>query len=412
MNKQVKLILFTVLMMLMLVAPVAAQIPTPSTSTPQLAVLSGKIVNRSKGGTVPTKFDLVLHAWDQNLNERLMRDGQSDPDGTFQFKDVPVETGMSYGVMAVYNSITYLSTPVAATGQPLTGIEIPIYETTTDSANVQIDQMYSMFFYTPAGLQVAEVYIVSNRSDRTVKDAVKLTDGQLATLQFPLPADAINLAFDPANKDQFLRTPDGFAHTGPLVPGAQPSRLAIRYVLPYQSGITYTINAPYPMRGVNILAESNSGLTVTGEGLTNGGIEKISDTRQLTVMKHGPLPAGEKAVITLTGQPKVSDIGQPVSETPAPDPMHTPEAWLGFAGIILALGLVVFGAWWFRRPEPALVLTEVSDGSALTDSPAQITVSDEAHGRGGQEPDNVHRDDSFQQAQDTTQDSKHFTDRA
>lgn len=360
MNKKLILILFVISLTLLPGLPVAAQTSTPPTPTPQLAVLSGKIVNRSPGGTVPGKLDLVLHAWDQNSAEKLMLDGQSKPDGTFEFKDVPVEAGLSYGVMAVYNDVTYFSKSVMANGQPLTNIEIPIYETTTDTAGVQIDQQYVMFLYTSAGLQVTEVYFVLNRGDRTIQNAVQLGDGQRATLQFPLPAEAINLAYDPATKDQFVRTADGFAFTGPLPVGEQPGRIFLRYTLPYRSGMSYSVQAPYPTQGVNFLVESDSGLNITGSDLTDGGIQKIDETRSAKLMKRGPLSAGEETSITLAGQPKVSDIDQPGSLTPAQNPLWTPQMFLGLAGLVLAIGLGVFGWWWYHRPEPVLAEVEES----------------------------------------------------
>src|SRR3989304_2431304 len=181
MSKRSRLISIIILLMLMLAAPAAAQTQTPPTATPRFVVVSGKIINRTSGGTVPAKLDLMLHAWDQNQNEQLMRDGQSNPDGTFRFENIPVAAGLSYGVMAIYNDLTYFSTLIAATGLAVNPIEIPIYEMTTDSSKIQIDQMYVWFLYTPGGLKVAEVYNVVNLGDRTIRDAVKLADGRGAT---------------------------------------------------------------------------------------------------------------------------------------------------------------------------------------------------------------------------------------
>jgi hypothetical protein len=217
MYKSKRLIPLIVLVLSILAVPVAAQTQTPPPPTPQLITVSGKIVNRTSGATVPTKLGLMLHAWDQSQNEQLMRDGQSNPDGTFRFENVPVAAGLSYGVMAIYNDLTYFSTLIAATGLAINPIEIPIYEMTTDNSKIQIDQMYVWFLYTPGGLKVAEVYNVVNLGDRTIRDAVKLADGRGAALQFPLPADAFNVAFNPADQDQFARTPDGFAYAEPLV---------------------------------------------------------------------------------------------------------------------------------------------------------------------------------------------------
>jgi hypothetical protein len=267
----------------------------------------------------------------------------------------------------MYNGISYISEPVMAGGQPLTNFEVGIYDTTTDTSGVQIDQRYVMFVYTATGLQVTEVYFVSNRGDRTVQNAVQLADGKVATLQFPLPAEAINLAYDPASKDQFLRTPDSFAFTGPLPAGGQPGRIILRYVIPYRSGMTYTAQAPYSTQNVKFLVESDSGLSITGAGLTDGGVQKIDETHSATVVQHGPLSTGETASITIAGQPKVSNIDQPASQVPAADPLLSPQLFAGLAGLVLAIGLGVFGWWWFHRPEPALAIVEGSEESIDAD---------------------------------------------
>jgi hypothetical protein len=354
MRKKANLILGLISILLIAAAPVMTQTPTSSTATPipPTNVVSGRIVNHSRGGSVPAKLDLVLHAWDQKSNEKLMRDGKSNPDGTFRFEDVPIEPDLSYSVMAVYDGVTYFSKSVMAKAQPLTNIEIPIYETTTDTSNVQIERTVIMFVYTLSGLEVAEVYNAATTGDRAVKDVLKLTAEQSATLQFSLPANAFNVAFDPTHKNEFVRTSSGYAYAGALLPGAPANRIAIRYVLPYTPGMNYTLTAEYPLQDVSFWIARDAGLTLTGDGLTDGGIQKIGNEWQFTVLERGALQAGERAVVTLTGQPKVSNIGQPINSPPSADTIGVPEAVLGVAGILLALGLIVFGLRWLRRPEP------------------------------------------------------------
>jgi hypothetical protein len=117
--------------------------------------------------------------------------------------------------------------------------------------------------------------------------------------------------------------------------------------------MTYTLAAEYPMQDVSFWIARDAGLTLTGEGLTDSGIQKIGSDWQFTVLERGALQVGDKVVVTLAGQPKVSNIGQPISGLPSADSTRVPEALIGVAGILLALGLIVFGLRWFHRLEPA-----------------------------------------------------------
>ena len=170
-----RLVALPLLLALALAAPAVAQTPVPPQTMPvsSSTQVIGTIVNRTEGGAAPDRLDLVLHAWDADLNERLMLDGQSSPDGTFRFEDVPVEPELLYSVMATYEGVSYFSEPVGAIeGEDLPPFEVPIYETTTDTSQIQIERMHVMFLASHAGLEVAEVYSLSNLGDRAVKAAV------------------------------------------------------------------------------------------------------------------------------------------------------------------------------------------------------------------------------------------------
>ncbi len=401
-----KRMLTIVALTLMLAAPVAAQIQTPPTPAPKKAVVSGKIVNRTEGGSVPAQLDLVLHAWDQqDFSERLMLDSKSNPDGTFRFEDVPITDGLLYGVMANYNGVSYFSQPVPADGQPLTDLEVPIYETTADGSKVQIAQAHMLFLSSHAGLEVAEVYSLSNSGTRTVQGAVKLGDGKSATIQFPLPPDATNVTF-PDNGDRFVRTPDGFADTAPLVPGEKVGQIIVNYVLPYKSGLSYTYLAQLPTGGINFLIEDGSGLTANGDGLTDAGVQSAGDGYKFAMLKHDALKPGEKVAITLSGElklkapPTEAQTQSQASTTASPSASDATNLLVAIGGVIVGLILVAFGIWWFKRPEPALAVAKASDESAYKDLLTQIALLDDAHERGeiDEEAYKALRTELFQQA--------------
>ena len=119
--------------LILLVAPVKAQTATPpaGTATPSGAV-TGTIVNRSRGGSIPPELELMVHVWDQTTDKGMFH-GKSQPDGTFRIENVPLEAGSEYLVMAVYNDVTYNSQPVAFESGNSLNIDAPIYDSTPTS---------------------------------------------------------------------------------------------------------------------------------------------------------------------------------------------------------------------------------------------------------------------------------------
>lgn len=375
-------LLILVSIVALLVVPVTAQAQTsPPTPTPPTVTVIGTVVNRTEGGSVPASLDLVLHAWDQDLAEKLMLDGRSNPDGTFRFENVPLEPGLLYGVMATYSGISYFSKPIEADGPTLTGIEVPIYETSADTSQVRIERMHVLFFFSHAGLEVAEVYSLSNLGSRTVKDAVTLTAGTSATIEFPLPADATNVTFTPEVGDRFVRTPDGFADTAPLRPGANSGQITVDYTRPYTPGMTYTYMAQFATLGINFLYTEDSGLIVSGDGLTHSDPQQTSDGVNFAMLSRGALQRGETTSVTLSGQPTVSVTAQGESQVPGSTPLRWPTGVIGIGGIIVGLALLVVGLWWFRQSGKPIAEAEALVESSVDDLLTEIAVLDEARER-------------------------------
>jgi hypothetical protein len=392
MNK-LKLMLIMMLVFVQPVASVAAQSSVPPVSaTPSVPTISisGKIVNQTPGGSVPQSLELILHAWDQqDYSEKLMVNGQSKPDGTFQFEAVPLDTNLVYGVMATYNGVNYFSTPVPAEGHALDNIEVAIYESTADASKVQIDRAHVLFLAAHAGLQVVEVYSLSNPGDRTIQGALKLADGKLATIEFPLPAEAVNVTFNPEEADRFVRTPIGFADTAPLGPGSKSGQVIVNYILPYQSGLTYTYAAQLPTGGLNFLVDQSSGLSVTGEGLTDGGAQPMGDGSQFSILTHDALQPGEKATVTLAGELKVNEAAQPAmaaANSTSSSPTG-PNPAVAIGGIIIGLALAAFGIWYFRKPDPVLATVEPASDTSFKSILTQIALLDESHEQGEMDAD-------------------------
>jgi hypothetical protein len=218
--KRIVLLLFSLLLSATSVRAVHAQADTPATPTGPLGEIVGTVIDQNSGKVVDESLEVMLHV--MNLDYVDMVHGQSQPDGTFVFVDVPFDASLQFAVMATFNGVTYFSDTLPADMQSLNlSIDVPVYETTNDLVNVQVDQMHVLFNVSPDGLETKELYIVSNLGGRTVRDAYDLGENKSATLQFPLQKDADYIFFQPDDKDRFIKQNGSFADTYPILPGGQ-----------------------------------------------------------------------------------------------------------------------------------------------------------------------------------------------
>ncbi len=328
--------------LILLVAPVKAQTATPpaGTATPS-GVVTGTIVNRSQGGSIPPELELMVHVWDQTSDKGMFH-GKSQPDGTFRIENVPLEAGSEYLVMAVYNDITYNSQPVTFESGNSLNIDAPIYDSTTDLSQVQVDQMHVLFSFAPDGLDVKQVYLLSNLGDRTIKGGIPLNDGSLASLKFPLPDSADYIFFEPdSDRERFVKFAGGFADKDALLPGEQSGQLMVSYLLPYTQNMPFTYTAPLDIKLLSFLIPKDEGITITGADLAKPQITTLQNGSTYLVYSYPELPAGNTLSLSISGSPK-SGAGDD-------SPARSSRITLGIGGIILGFAMIALGIWWWRR---------------------------------------------------------------
>ena len=358
-----------------------AQTPTPDRPASRWSgTVSGRIVTNTPGATVPGNVSMMLHAWDENLTQKLMRHAQAGPDGSFRFEEVPFEPGVNYAVMAIYRGVTYFSDPAeVGDQQDRLELEVPVYETTTDASPVRIDRLHIAFAFAPGGLSVTELYSLSNPGDRTMTGTVTLESGQAATLAFPLPENAANVGFGQNAGGRFVQFAGGFADTAPLLPGTGSGQVVVSYVLPYSAGMAFSYQAPYPIDGVNFLLPADSDLALSGEGLVSAGTRELGQGATFAVMIHDGLDVAETLEVVLSGAPPAASVGQVTS--PAAGAVATsPKAGIVIGGSVLGLVLIGIGLWWLRQP--AVEKSAPASAVGFDDAVREIARLDEAHDQG------------------------------
>ena len=386
--KQLKLMILSVLIVLGTAVPVLAQADEEVTGT-----VTGQIINQTDAEIMPEVVELMLHAWDRDFNEKFILNGLSEADGTFQFEDVTMNAEWLYAVMLTYQDVLYYSQP-----QPLSEnltsltIDVPIYETTTDTSQVQIERQHIFFDSAPGGLTVGEVYILSNAGNQTVAGSGG-DDGALSPLQFSLPEDAASVSFEGDENGRFTLTPGGFADNAPLRPGEGGSQVVVRYVLPYTDGMTYTFKSQWPVNKINFLVPESLGLSLSADSLTDEGLQDMGNGEQIGIFSYGSLNPGENLAVTLSGElivPPTTIESEPQaadSETESAA-QSTSQSTIAIGVVVLGLAFIGVGYWWYRQPndETEIIETPV-DELSFKELVTEIALLDEAHDRGEIEHD-------------------------
>ena len=329
--------------------------------------VTGGITNGTPGAKIPEKVEVMLHGWNES-EEKIMLHAQSTPDGRFRFANVDFDPGLTYSVMATYEDVTYVSEPAQVKAGDLTlSFNTPVYETTKDLSQVNIDQMHVLFYALEGELMVTEVYILSNAGNRTVKDTLVLPSGRKGSMKFPLPDDATNVEFDTQSSDRFFQVDGGFVDTAPLVPGGENSQVVVRYSLPYTGGLSYDFTAPVRVGGVSFLIPEDSGLKLQSNSLTPAGTQPVQGGSSFTIYASSGLRPGESIRVSLSGKLNKGSSSFPGSQ----------DFRLGIAigGSLLSLALVGVGIWWWRK-------SEEYNGMGLDDIVIELEQLDEAYARG------------------------------
>ncbi|MFH1186516.1 MAG: hypothetical protein V1755_16010 [Chloroflexota bacterium] len=355
--------------------PALAQTAMP----PPSGEVAGEIINQNQGAVVTDMLEVMLHVWDKDNVNINMQHGQSASDGTFRFTGVELEPQYLYGVMTVFDGVTYLSEVLPPTkGSDQLDLDVPVYETIQDTSGVQVDQMHVLFNFAGDGLETTEIYSISNAGTRTVKDAVTLDDGTSATMRYPLPADADFVFFQPDEGDRFVKFAGGFADTSPLLPGGQGHQHAVKYLVPYSRGRAYTYTAALDMQAISFLLPHNAGILLKGDGLAGPQPITLDNGVSYAVYSYSDVRAGQTIRVTLSGAPAAEAAARPGNLTLS----------LALGGGILGLALIGAGLWWRLRPtdgaegETASGTGSNVANSALEDVIDQIAQLYEAHERG------------------------------
>ena len=102
-----------------------AQSPTPPPGP--LGEVRGRVINQNTGKVVAQTMEVMLHILDPDYADKDMLHGQSQPDGSFVFTDVPFDPSFQFAVMTTFDGVTYYSPVQAADMSSLkVALDVPV----------------------------------------------------------------------------------------------------------------------------------------------------------------------------------------------------------------------------------------------------------------------------------------------
>lgn len=352
----------------------------PADRPPATGVVTGNVVNGTADGQVPESGEPMLHLWDSTGQEKGMEHGELLPDGTFRFENVPFVPGWRYASMLNYQDVTYFSEAgQVEAGQTELALPVTVYEATTATDAVRVAQQHVFFDAAAEGqVMVGEIYILSNSSDRTVALPAGAV-AEMAPLGFTLPDRAQDINVENNRDGRFKPTEAGFVDTAPLRPGGGTGQVVVRYTLPYEDALTYTLRTPWPVDALNLLVPAGSGLT----GLPPGETMQMGNSAEVAVFDVGPLKPGETLSLQLTGNLTAPPAAPATSEPATPAATGSPVPPLASVAIVLGSLLLVLAVWFYRRPAvDGDADGDVEPADSFEGLVTEIALLDEAHEKG------------------------------
>jgi cytochrome c553 len=332
----------------------------------QSGSIAGLVINGTAGASLPQGLEVILTGFDgeQEVYRQTAAVGR---DGAYAFAEVPVVEGRIYGATVSHAGVLYFSegAHLAGDGAPL-DLPITIHDTTTDAAALSIERLHLLFDFSIADrIQVLELWVLSNPSDRTI---VAAPGG--GSVEVALPEGASDLGFEEGSiGDRFTLTESGFGDTQPVIPGTATSQFIFSYTLPYDGRLDFRRPTDYAVQAVVVLLPAE-GVTADGSGLQDQGVQAMGG-QSVHSYTSGAIAAGGALELKLSGKPKAEAGGAPSG---------------GLTNVAIGLGvlgslMIVAGLWWFR-PARARRPQAASERDRLIE---EIAALDDAFAAGGLE---------------------------
>ena len=295
--------------------------------------LEGQAVNQTEGGGVPANIPVTLIVLkDMSMQDRL--NAQADGEGRFRFDGLDTSESSVYQVVAEYKGVDYFSDFLAFEDGKIPSLTVDVYEPTEEQTNVHTERLHVIINVRPRQLQVGELHVFSNPSDRAY---VGHSTEMSGTLRFSLPTGANDLEFQEGQLGgRFASTDEGFLDTSPVLPGTGSHQVLFSYNLDYDSPeFSFSVTDYYSVTGVNVLV-SDPAVQVDSPALQSEGFRNVQGQEWVSLAGKN-LPAGQEIRLSFSNLP-LEQRESPMPPAGATGPLAQTDNFK-----FIVLGLALFG---------------------------------------------------------------------
>ncbi|MEM8858761.1 MAG: hypothetical protein AAGD96_10600, partial [Chloroflexota bacterium] len=295
------------------------------------------------------------------------------PDGSFLFDLSNLPPNWLYRTVVNFNGLDFSSglgrlTPFDTEQE----LNVIVFDQAGDDSGIRVWQHQTLVDFGPQTVQVAQIYLFSNTGNQVYVG--ESADG--GTVQIPIPQEAEDVIFlqgfgqaDFAPVNDPVVDGNVWRPTIPVLPGEGTLQLLIRYILPYESGMTVSHPIPYPTDFIE-LSLPNTGATILADGEpwrpeAPDPNSALADESSRLTFSSSPLPPNGDFAFQLTGFPTIvidSEGNRLVQRD------EFTETLIGSVALIVVAAVVLITAYsWTQQPAPASEKEELIKRIAAVD---------------------------------------------
>ncbi len=265
--------------------------------------VSGK-VNFGSIEVSPEEISVDLFGYNE-FEHTISVSSELNDDGVFIFDNIEFSEGMVLIASVDYKGVNYSSNFVIY--EPDTDefeVLINIFDTTFDTSELYADRLHIFFLFdTPELVQVVQVWLISNPSDKTITSINNVEP----VLLFDIPEGAQNLLFenDELGAGRFVATEEGFGDLQPIIPGQGVAQVVYAFELPYKNKLTLSQTLNIPANDLLLFIPSVD-IELIADNLLSEGMEDINGMEFLTYSLNND---SENIEVSLKGRHPTSSTG-------------------------------------------------------------------------------------------------------
>lgn len=248
--------------LLVISALLAAPVSAVAAAAPSVATIRGVVENHTGQKRPAVGLVVKLTAY-VNGAEQDWKETKTDTTGRFSFA-APADPQRSYVVKITYKGGEY-ETPAITfkPGQTLREVKMRVYEPTSDAGVLKVNVHHIIVEAGQGAVQVAELLVFTNSTDRTYIGGQPRADGKRETLRFTLPAGAANVQYMEGLMECCVSATDtGMVDTMDVEPGMR--EIGYSYTLPVsRPTLALARRLDYPAERVEVFGSAAAQFSVT-----------------------------------------------------------------------------------------------------------------------------------------------------